>query len=174
MVADDDVDAEGPCVFHLVDGGDAAVDGDEERSAEFFSAVDPHRRDPVSFLHAVGDMEHRFKAELAEILVQHRGAVRAVDIVVAEDKDALFGLQGREHAIDGEGHAVHKKRVVHVAPLGPEKLLCGVIGLDTPVHQDARNRFGYIDFLGELLDASRSGRRGNRPTVFTLHSDFLF
>ena len=97
-----------------------AVDGDDERRAALGEALDRLGVRAVAFRDAVGDMDDRLAAAGAEIFADERRAAGAVDVVVAEDRDALapHGGGGEAHGRrlhvaqdEGVGHQVAQGRV---------------------------------------------------------------
>ena len=89
MIDHDHIEAE-PLRFgeRLVAGG-AAIDRDQERGA--LPGERAHRIDvgAVAFEHPVRDMDQRIEAGVAQEARQRRRRGRAVDVVVAEDRDGL-------------------------------------------------------------------------------------
>ena len=72
-----------------LDAGRAAIDRDQQRRAALGERADRLDVRAVALEHAVGNVDHRIEAAVAQKARQQRGRGRAVDVVVAEDRDAL-------------------------------------------------------------------------------------
>ncbi len=72
-----------------LDAGGAAIDGDQQLDAAFGKAADGVDIRPVAFENPVGDMHDRIEPAVAQITREQRRGGRAVDVVVAENRDAL-------------------------------------------------------------------------------------
>ena len=71
-----------------LEAGRAAIDADDQRRAAIDQLVDRLGIRPVALEDAVGNIDARRSAERGEHAVQERRRGRAVDVVVAEDRDA--------------------------------------------------------------------------------------
>ena len=89
MVDHDDRHAETFCFGERLDAGGAAIDGDEQRGALCGQRTHGFRVGPVALEDAVGNVDQRIKPAMAQMPGQQRRRGRAVDIVVAEDRDLL-------------------------------------------------------------------------------------
>lgn len=120
VIDDDDVDiARGSGGKRLVAGG-AAIDGDDQLSTVIDQLVDRRRIGAVTFEDAVGDIDGRPDAEMAEKAKHQRRGGGAVDVVVTEDGDALAALDGAQKAgcrlfaigqLMGIGHQAADRRI---------------------------------------------------------------
>ncbi len=120
VIDDDDIDiARSSGGQRLVTGG-AAIDGDDQLGAIVDQLIDRRRIGAVSFEDAIGNIDGRPDAEMAEKTVHQRRGGRAVDIVVAEDRDALAALDGTHQAdrglfaigqLMGIGHQAADRRI---------------------------------------------------------------
>ena len=91
MVGDDDVDAGGAGGRHLLDGGDRAVDGDEQRGAASRQPLHGGARQAVAVVDAAGEKPSDVGAEAAQGPHHDRRRAHAVDVVVAVDDDPPAG-----------------------------------------------------------------------------------
>ena len=72
--------------------GRAAIDGDQQLGAALGERADRLDVRPVAFENPVGNMDDRVEPAVAQIAREQRRRGRAVDVVVAEDRDALAAL----------------------------------------------------------------------------------
>ena len=122
VVGDDHVDAALQGVVRLVDGGDAAVDGDDERDVVgALKARDRVHVQAVALLDAVGDVRVHGHAAAAQIVREHARRRDAVDVVVAEDGHVLLPLDGGADARDGLVHVLQEHGVEHALVAAAEK-----------------------------------------------------
>ena len=89
MVDHQHVEAEPLCLSQRLDAGGAAIHRDQQRRA--FGGQRPHRLDvrPIAFEDAVGNVDQRIEAGVAQMPGEQRRRRRAIDIVVAEDRNAF-------------------------------------------------------------------------------------
>ena len=130
MVGDDHVDAEPPGLFHLGDGGDAAVDGEDQLHALLGQARDRRRRDAVALLEPARQVPADVGADLPQRQHGERRRADAVDVVVAVDADPLVPLDRRPQALHGRRHVAEEQRIVGDA-LGLEERP-GAVGSPRP------------------------------------------
>ena len=122
VVGDDHVDAALQGVVRLVDGGDAAVDGDDERDiVGALEACDRVHVQAVALLDAVGDVRVHGHATAAQIVREHARRRDAVDVVVAKDGHVLPPLDGGADARDGLVHVLQEHGVEHALVAAAEK-----------------------------------------------------
>ena len=101
VVGDDDVEAELARAPDLLDGGDAAVDGQDEAATLFRQALERLAADAVALVEAARQMPLDLRAELPQHEHgEHRGA-DPVDVVVAVDADPFPGGDRRANPLDG-------------------------------------------------------------------------
>ena len=82
----------------------AAVDGHHERRALRGETLNRLDIGAIALGHAVGDMDDRLKSAGVEIFAEERGAARAVDVIVAEDRHSLAG---HDRALEALGRGLH-------------------------------------------------------------------
>ena len=92
MVDDDGVEAEPRGFRERLEAGGAAVDGDEQLCAALGERADRLDVRPVALEDAVGNVEQRIEAAAAQEAREQRRRGRAVDVVVAEDRDGFAAL----------------------------------------------------------------------------------
>jgi hypothetical protein len=91
VVGDDDVEAAGARGRHLVDGGDAAVDRDQQIAPARPQAADRSFGEAVAVVEAARDEPGDVRAEAAQRANHDRSRAHAVDVVVAVDDDSPAG-----------------------------------------------------------------------------------
>ncbi len=89
MIEHDDVDAARLRALQRIEAGRAAIDADDQPRALPGERVDRVDVGSVALEDAVGDVDARRRAERRKHIVEKRGGGRAVDVVVAEDRDRL-------------------------------------------------------------------------------------
>ena len=94
MVDDDHGHAELARFRQRLEAGGAAIDGDQQRGA--FAGKRPHRLDvgAIALKNAVGDVDQGIEPAMAQMPGQQRRGGRAIDVVIAEDRD-LLAARGR-------------------------------------------------------------------------------
>ena len=89
MVDDDGVEAELGRLRQRLEAGGAAIDRHQKLDAFVGKRADRLHVRPIALEDAVGDMHDRIETAIAQIAAQQCRRRRAVDIVVAEDRDRL-------------------------------------------------------------------------------------
>src|SRR5262249_33517443 len=105
VVRDDEFDAELPSFLGLLDGGDAAVDGDDEPDSGRGELADLLDVQAVAFADAERDVELDVRLQPREKLHEDGGARDAVSVVVAVDADLPPGGSGPRDPLRGLGDA---------------------------------------------------------------------
>ena len=72
-----------------VQAGGAAIDGDQQLDAALGKGADRVDVRPVAFENPVGNMHDRIEPAVAQIAREQRRGGGAVDVVIAENRDAL-------------------------------------------------------------------------------------
>ena len=122
VVGDDHVDAALQGVVCLVDGGDATVNGDDERDVVgALEARDRVHVQAVALLDAVGDVRVHGHAAAAQIVREHARGRDAVDVIVAEHGHVFPALDGGADARDGLVHVLQEHGVEHALVAAAEK-----------------------------------------------------
>ena len=152
MIDDDDVDAERFGLRERLDAGGAAVDANEQRRAAFGERA--HRLDvrAIALEQAVGNVDDRIDAAVAQIARQQRRRGRAVDVVIAEYGDALAARHGVGDPLGRLLHGGEHERIGHRALDGRIEEFIDRIGLDVAAGENAREKF-------RQLMALRDGKR---------------
>ena len=127
-----------------LDAGGAAIDGDQERRAARGERA--HRLDirAVAFEQPVGNVDERLDAAMAQKPRQQRRRGRAVDVVIAEDRDRLAAHDGVGKPLRRFLHAGEHVRIGHRAP--DRRIEKGIdrVDLDIAAGKDARQQFGQV------------------------------
>lgn len=153
MVDHDDGHAETFCFGERLDAGGAAIDGDEQRGALFGQRTHGFRVGPVALEDAVGNVDQRVKPAMAQMPGQQRRRGRAVDIVVAENRDLLAVPCGIRDPLRGGLHLRHRERVRQKLAYGWIEEICDGVAVDTAARQHPRQQLGQLVALhdGERL-----------------------
>ena len=114
VVGDDKVDTLLPGIFHLMDGGDAAVHGDDQIHTLLGQMVHGPTVDAVALVQAVGDVIDHMPPLAAQIVGQQTGGGDTVHVVVAVDSDLLPMGQGLPDAGDRHVHVLHEERFLEL------------------------------------------------------------
>ena len=162
MVEHDHVHAEPARLGEWLDAGGAAIDGDQQRRAAAGKRADRFDVRAVAFEDAIRDVNDRIEAADAEIAREQRGRRRAVDIVVAEDRDLLALLHGVGDAQRRLLHRGDAVRVGHQAAHRRIEIALDLVDLDAAAGEDARQQFGNVM---TLRDGERARRRPLVETV---------
>ena len=127
-----------------LDAGGAAIDGDQQRRPALGERA--HRLDirAIAFEQPVGNVDQRLDAALAQKARQQRRRCRAIDVVVAEDRDALAAHDGVGEARRRLRHAGEHVRVGHRALDGRIEKGLDRIDLDIAAGENARQQFGQV------------------------------
>ena len=143
VVADYHVYSLAAGVLHLLNGLDAAVQGDYEVHARLRGVVDALCGKAVALVISVGDVEVHFRGEALDEGIDQRHGGGAVHVIVSVNQDFLSAGYGVAHALDGYVHVLHQEGVVQVVQRRAEEgagLLEGLHSpLDQKVGQDAVN-----------------------------------
>ena len=104
MVDDDDLEPRGRRGRQRLEGGDAAVDGDDQPHAFGLEGQQRRQVRAVALLHPVGDIDADRPAGRGEEAGQQRRGGSAIDVVIAEDGDGFARLHRPGEAV---GRLVH-------------------------------------------------------------------
>ena len=161
VVCDDDLEAGGARLGHLLDRSDPAVDREQKRT---FLAGQPCQGlagHAVALLEAARKVPVDLRAQPAERGDGQRGRADAVDVVVPVDADAAAGgdrlVDERARLVD----VAEQPRVV-LRRLGGEEGLRLLGVAVAPPDEDACRRLAQSERLGELPDLL-AGARTHRP-----------
>ena len=131
---------------------DAAIHGHHRTCTPLLQGSEGIDARSVSLLPAIGNMDHRFRADAIKVTHEKGRRRGAIDIVVAEDTDRLSRFDGIRDAPDGARHVDHAERIGHqVLHAGFEKSL-DVIGLHAPGRQKAGQDFRQVETLRQSHD----------------------
>jgi hypothetical protein len=167
VVGDDQVHAAVAGDLGLLDGGDAAVDRDDQLRALVAQLGQRLGVQAVAFLDAVGDVELGVPAEHADRVPQDAGGRDAVDVVVAVDDDLLLVPDRPGDPVGGLGDAGQGVRVVQGRQRrAEERLAVGRLG-DAPAEQDLGDQRGDLQAARQLVGGRV--RRGDVPALRSVH-----
>ena len=128
----------------------------------------------VALEHAVGDVDHRIEPAVAQEARQQRRRGRAVDVVVAEDRDLLAALDRVGDARRGLLHVGQ-----HVSGSGISRRTVGsrnastVVDLDAAAGEDARQQLRHAVPLRDRERARASPRSSSRSRQARPHDRAL-
>ena len=164
VVGDDDVDAELAGPRDLRDGGDAAVDGDDEIDPVGRELLDRLEREAVALVEPARQAPVDRRAELPQDEDADGGRGDPVDVVVAVHADALSRGDRGADAVDGGSHVAERQRVV-----------TGVVGLEECARFDGvveaapdehgGRRLAHSQLPGEGLDPRPVARSGDPAAI---------
>ena len=164
VVEDDGVDALLAKAGDFCNGGGAAIDGDEQPwGVDGDAAGDAVCREPVAFIHAVGQKRRHFPAGSSEHSHEDGERSDAVHIVVAVERDALFRLQRGDDAGDCGIHPRHEKGIAERAQERAEKLARIRSRAHSPPEHHLRDPRRDARFRCQLGSASSVDRRRQGP-----------
>ena len=144
MVDDDDVETEPARLGKRFVAGGAAIDGDEQLGAALGEASDRFDVRSIAFENPIRNMDDRIEAASAQEAREQRGSRRAIDIIIAEDRDA-FGTHDRVGKPRSRfRHGGDDVRVGHQPPHGRIEKALDLVGLNAAPGEDARKQFGNI------------------------------
>ena len=149
MVDHHDIDAKRPGLGERFEAGGATVDRHDQAGALPGQRAQRFRVRPVALEQAIGDIDQRVEPLMAQEARQQRRRRCAVDIVIAEDGNALAGHDRIGDARRGGLHVGHHGRVGHQRPEARRQELRRLVHADTAPRQDARHDIGDLVSLGD-------------------------
>ena len=154
VVGDDDLQAKSPGGRHLLDGGDAAVDGEHEPVAVLGELLQGLAREPVALLETARQVPADIGSELPEAADGEHRRADAVHVVVAVDADA--GPVG-DRLVDELARTFHiseQVRVVAGRLAGQERRRRSSVVV-AAADQHAGSDLGDAELLGERPSGTR-------------------
>ena len=152
VVGDDDLEPERLRLGDLVDGGDPAIDGEDETALLARQPRERLQRDAVALLEAARQVPLDLGAELAEDEHGERGRADPVGVVVPVDADPLACRDRAPDRVAGSLHVAEEERIVR-RPLAREERPRGGGVAVAPPDEHARGR----------LARCRAPARARRP-----------
>ena len=110
MVGDDGIDPERFGVCHLVYGGNAVIDRDDQLDAALIQSVDRLTMHTVALGLTRRDVIHRVRTDIGKIGVQQRGRGNAVGVEIAVNTDTLAVFDRLLYPLDRLVHILDLKR----------------------------------------------------------------
>ena len=138
MVDDDGLHAEPRGLGERVMAGGAAIDRDEQRRATLGERTHGFDVGPIALEQAVGNVDERREPTVAQEARQRRRRGRAVDIIVAEDRDLFAALDRVRDARRRSRHAGKRIGIWHQRPHGWVKEGKRVLDLHATAGKHAR------------------------------------
>ncbi len=127
----------------------AAIDRDDELCA--FRSKSRNRLDirAVALRDPVGDVDDGLAATGDEVFAKQSRAAGAVDVVVAEDRDALALLDRALQPLGRRRHVAHDEGIGHELPERRIEIALDRLRLDPPPRQHTRDQFVLAADLGD-------------------------
>ena len=148
----------------LLDGGDAAIDRQQQVRLAVAPGADGVGVQPVAFLDAMGHVIGHFGAQHFQAQPEDRRAGHAVDVIIAVDDDPLAGGQGVVDSPHGLGAARQELRIAQRGKLGVEEVPGAVRIGDAAADQ----QLGY-----DGRDSGRSLERGDAVRIVGMNTPAL-
>ncbi len=155
MVDDDDRHAELPRFGQRLEAGGAAIDGDEQRRA--LARERAHRLDirAIAFEDTVGNVDQRIEPAMAQVPGQQRRRGRAIDVVIAEDRDLLAARCRIRDAFGRRLHLRHGVGIGHQFADGRIEKILDLVDPDIAARQHPRQ---HLRQMVALRDRQRPRR----------------
>ena len=155
VIDDDDGHAELSRFRQRLDAGGAAIDRHQQRRALAREHAHGFDIGPVAFKNAVGNVDQRIEPAMAQMPGQQRRGGRAVDVVIAEDRD-LLAARGRVRDALGRGfHLRHGVGIGHQFADGRIEKILDRVDLDIAARDHPRQ---HLRQLVALHDRQRLRR----------------
>src|SRR6266566_1954189 len=148
MVGDDDLEPARASLGDLLDGGDPAVDGEDEPAALVGESREGLALHAVALLEAARKVPLHVCAELAEHEDGERRRADAVGVVVTVHADPLAGRDRRPDRLAGTAHVAEQEWVVPGQLAGQERS-CTFGTVVAATDQHARGRLAHVELARE-------------------------
>ena len=158
MIDDDDGHAELLRFGQRLEAGGAAIDRHQQRGALGRQRAHGFGVGPVAFEQPVGDVDQRIEPAMAQMPGQQRRRGRAVDVVVAEDRDLLAAHGGVRDALGRRLHLRHGVGIGHQLADGRIEIILDRIDLDVAPGQHPRQHFRQLIALHDGERPRRAAR----------------
>ena len=150
MVVDhDEIESGAPRLGQRLEGGDAAIDRDDDGSAVLPDLQQRRRIGAVPLLATVRNVDADIAADGPEETQQQRRGGGAIDIVVAEHDDALARLDGPHEAPDGRVHVLQMRGIGQELAQRRFEKVGNRLEADVARRQQTANRIGQAMTLGD-------------------------
>ena len=144
VIDDDDGHPELSRFRQRLDAGGAAIDRHQQRRALARKRAHGLHIGPVAFENAVGNMDQGIEPAMAQMPGQQRRGGRAVDVVIAEDRD-LLAARGRVRDALGRGfHLRHGVGIGHQFADGRIEEILDRVDLDIAARDHPRQHFRQL------------------------------
>ena len=158
MIDHDDRHAEPPRFRQRLETGGAAIDGDQQRRALPRERAHRVGIGAVAFEQAVGNVDQRIEPAMAQMPGQQRRRGRAVDVVIAEDRDLLTAHRGVRNALRRRFHLRHGIGIGHQFADGRVEKVLDAVDLDVAAGQHPRQHLRQLIALHDRERPRRAAR----------------
>ena len=158
MIDNDDIEAKPSRFRDRLEAGGAAIDGDEQTGAAFGQRADRLDVRAVALEQPIGNMDVGLDPARAQEAREQRRSRRPVDVIVAEDGDALRTHDGVRDADRRVRHRLDHVRIRHQPPDAGIEIRRDLVGLDAAPGENAGKQFRNILAL-------RDGERARRAAL---------
>ena len=148
VVDHDEVEAGPPGLGQRLEGGDAAIDRDDDGGAVFPDLQQGRRVGAVAFLAAVRNVDADVAADTPEEAQQQRRRGGAIDVVIAEHDDALARLDGPHQAGNRGVHVLEMRRIGQEPAQRRLEEIADRLEVDITRRQQTADRVGQAMALG--------------------------
>ena len=163
VIGDDDLDAGAARRAHGLDGGDAAVAGDDEARPHALGRGQAGGPKVIAVADAVRHERLDGGAGGAQQTRQHGGGALAVHVVVAVHEDRMSGAHRTHHEVQGDPHVRQEEGVHQAGELRPQECLCGRWSAVAALHQQRRERERNVQLRRERVCDCGIRRSGDGP-----------
>ena len=144
VIEHDHVHAKPARLGQRLDAGGAAIDGNQQRRAAAGERADRLDVGTVAFENPVGDMHDRLAAADPHEARQQRRRGRAIDVIVAEDRDLLAAQHRVRQPLRRLLHRGDGVRVGHQPPNRRIEERLDLVDFHAAAGQDARQQLGHV------------------------------
>ena len=166
VVADDHIYTLAARILHLVNGLDAAVQGDYQAHTVLKGVVYALEGHSVTFVVAVGNVEIDLVREAAEKGIHQSHGSGAVDIIVAIDEYRLTAADRLVKAFHSHVHVLHQERIVQIVKIGAEEGTGLVECLHAPFYEQIGKHLVDADLRRKPFDLLAVGSFLYAPFTF--------
>ena len=147
MIDDDDIEALVSGGFEGAMRGDTAIDGDDDARALRPQFCQCRCVWAIAFALPVGHVDNRVRADRDEEALKQRGRGRAIDVVIAEDRDGLAVADCSDEAFDRAIHIAKMRRIRQTVAQGGREKPLAVVFADAAARQEPPDDFGKAETL---------------------------
>ena len=156
MVGDDQVDAALAGDAGGFDGGDAAVDADNQPGSLLANLLDRLGVQAITFFQPMRNVEIDHAAEVSDGVPENGAGGDAVDVVVAVDDDLLLVANGPGHALGRLGEARNAGRIMQALQARPQKFMAILRLMNAAIEQKLCDYRRSLQARSQFLGAGAS------------------